>query len=282
LELRLTGCRVIITLVLMIMLTSVARAVEVPRRLIFAVVPSLVPEKLVSTFEPLVDFLSSRIDLAMRIETAPDYREFTRRTHEEQRYDFVLSSPHLAYLANNVANYDPLVRADAEPLRAVVVVRMTSDLRVAADLAKRKLAIPDELSIVTVLTRATLAREHIGFRRNVDVVLTPTVDAAFQLLLHGRVDAAAVSSSFLRAQLLPNVRDQIRVIIESDEVPQMTISVAPWVSQALRDQVRRVLLTMHESVQGGIVLRKMSFNGFVPAESKDYVSMRHVMRYLEY
>lgn len=278
-----TGFRVIITLgLVMVMLTAVARAAEQSRRLIFAVVPALVPEKLVATYEPLVDFLASRMERAMRIETAPDYREFTRRTHEEQRYDFVFSSPHLSYLANNVARYEPVARADAEPLRALVVVKNTSDIQTAADLAQRQLAVPDELSVVTALTRAALTRENIGFRRNVDVVLTPTVDAAFQLLLHGRVDAAAVSTSFLRAQILPKVREQVRVIVESDEVPQLTISAAPWVSQVLKDQVRQILLSMHENVQGGIVLRKMNFRGFVPAATKDYASMRQVMRYLEY
>lgn len=278
-----TQNRVYIAIVLTILtFTTPASGADSVRRLVFGVLPSLVPEKLIPLYEPLVDYIASRSELPIRIETAPDYREFVRRTHEEQRYDFVLVSPHLAYLAHQIARYTPLVRADAEPLRAVVVVRTASDIRRVSDLKGTQLAIPDELSVVTVMTRAILARENIGFRRNVDVVMTPTVDAALQLLLNGRVDGAALSSTFLTGRMLGSMREQIRIIVESDEVPQMTINIAPWVDRQVGDHVRSVLLAMHESIEGSIVLRKMGAKGYVMAAVKDYDGMRHVMRYLEY
>jgi hypothetical protein len=58
----------------------------------FGILPFISAEQLVISFSPLAHYLPKH--LSVRIETAPNFAEFARRTHEERRYDILFTAPH--------------------------------------------------------------------------------------------------------------------------------------------------------------------------------------------
>ena len=69
-----------------------SEAAEEP--LVFGFLPVVSPEWLVARFEPLVDHLSKALGVPVRMETAPEFAVFVRRTNEERRFDFLFTAPH--------------------------------------------------------------------------------------------------------------------------------------------------------------------------------------------
>jgi hypothetical protein len=68
-------------------------------QLVLGVLPFVSPERLERRFAPLADYLSHKLDFDVVIETAPSFRTFIERTTEANRYDLLLTAPHLYYLA---------------------------------------------------------------------------------------------------------------------------------------------------------------------------------------
>jgi ABC-type phosphate/phosphonate transport system substrate-binding protein len=59
-------------------------------QLVLGVLPFVSPERLARRFEPLALYLSGKLGVEIRLETAPNYGEFVKRTAEKNRYDILL------------------------------------------------------------------------------------------------------------------------------------------------------------------------------------------------
>ncbi len=77
---------------------AATRAAE-EARLVLGLLPILSPERLMRRFGPLADYLSGALGVPVVLETAPDYRQFVKRTAGERRYDLLFTAPHFYYLA---------------------------------------------------------------------------------------------------------------------------------------------------------------------------------------
>jgi len=92
-----------------------------PAHLTFGFLPIVSPERLVKRFAPLTAYLSRELGIEIRMETAPDFMTFVRRTHDEKRYDILFTAPHLYYLAHNNHGYHAVARVDRPGMQAVIV-----------------------------------------------------------------------------------------------------------------------------------------------------------------
>ncbi len=90
--------------------------------LVFGILPFISIEQLVYQFSPLADYLSGKLQVPVRIETAPDFVEFARRTHEETRYDILFTAPHFYTQAHRKAGYRLIASIDSPEMWAVIVV----------------------------------------------------------------------------------------------------------------------------------------------------------------
>jgi phosphonate transport system substrate-binding protein len=234
------------------------------------VLPAFSAEKLVATLEPLVDYLSEAVGTPLRMETARDFAEFLHRTHEEKRYAFLFTAPHLYLIAQEQVGYRALARVNGPPLRTVVVALRDGPIMEIAQLKGRAVASPDPLALISVQGLAMLRRAGMEPGRDLQIVTTPTMDASLQALLRERVDAALLIEPFLEDRTHPEVRNRLRVVGASDGVPNMPFSAAPWVDPALAEKIVAALLALPDTQAGSVILKKLSWQGFVVATPDDY------------
>jgi len=90
--------------------------------LVFGILPFISAEQLVFRFTPLAKYLSENLQVPVRIETAPDFVEFARRTHEETDYDILFTAPHFFTRASQKAGYRLIASVDSPEMWAVIVV----------------------------------------------------------------------------------------------------------------------------------------------------------------
>lgn len=237
--------------------------------LVFGFLPIVSSERLVRRFSPLVDYLSQQTGLEIRMETAPDFAAFIRRTREPGRYDILFTAPHLYYLAHRDSGYRAVARVAREHMKAVIVVPGDSDISAPAGLAGRRLATTDPLALATLLARALLRDAGLDPDTDLTLVATPSHNASLLAAYQGNTDAAVLMRPlYLRAPAA--VREQMKIIASTRGVPHMPIAVAPWVDEDLGGRLRRALLGLTRSARGRALLQQTGMPGFAPVRGDEY------------
>jgi phosphonate transport system substrate-binding protein len=243
------------------------------RTLIFGFLPILSAERLVTRFSPLVDYLSQRSHLDIRMETAPDFAEFIRRTQHGRRYDILFTAPHFFYLAEHERGYRALVRVDRPGMKAVVVVPAGSPIHTLPELRGQALATTGPLALSTLLIRGLLTRAGLDPDKDLRLVPTPSHIAALLSSQQGTTDASAVMLPVFR-QARPDIRDTMRIVAESGMAPHIPLGVAPWVDEDIGRQLQAILIEMSNDPEGRDVLSHLEWPGFVPVDEHEYDSVR--------
>lgn len=274
-------CAALLALTVIGLCSTVERAAAAPtsepdKPLLVGFLPAFNAERILGTFEPLLDYVAEKTGTRMRLETAPDMPEYMRRVVQEQRYAFTFMPPHL-YLNAEKVGYRAIAKITGTDLRAVFVTRNESPINTFSDLKGKQLAVMDDVALVTVLGLAKLRAVGLVPRQDVALIEVSNMDSCIQAVLRGRTDAAVVVEPFFKERLPADVRGQMRVFMTSDSVPHMPVSVAPWVDAELRDRVLAVLLGMSDDKEGAALLRRIAWQGFVQAQPGDYASLEKLM-----
>lgn len=236
---------------------------------IFGVLPIVSPEMLARRFEPLMDHLAGEIGVQIVMETAPNYAEFVRRTHEERRYDYLYTAPHFYFLAQREAGYRLMARVDGERLRAVIVARKDSGIAEPGDLCGKSIATPDPLAILTEMTRRRLIAAGCDPGTDTALVATPSHNASLYSAYRGAADAAGLGTvPFGRADA--GVRAEMRIVAETESVPNMPFSVAPWISDEEAAKFSDALVGLKAHEFGPALLEHLSWIGFARGDSAEY------------
>jgi phosphonate transport system substrate-binding protein len=112
------------------------------------------------------------------------------------------------------------------------------------------------------------------------VVQAGAHQTALEMVLDGRIDASAIDSTVLEAELRlrPEIAERLRVIEHLGPSP-----IPPWVihqdmPQTLRDAVRQAFLSMHTYSTGQEILSTGSIERFASVQDRDYDLIREMTR----
>ena len=274
------ACRVICYLLLFsfpaVAVTAERSSCQESGPLVFGFLPFISVEQLVFRFTPLVNYLSENLKVPVRIETAPDFVEFARRTHEESRYDILFTAPHFFTRANQKADYRLIASVDSPEMWAVIVVPKQSRIQTLQDLKGKRLATVPPLGLATLLVRKTLFEAGIDPDVDLDMVITPTHDASLLSAYHGVTDASALMQPPFEAASI-KVRDSMRIIARTESTPHIPISVAPWLSDACATEIKDLLVRMESTPEGRTVLEHNRFTGYRQGDPLVYERLNELL-----
>jgi len=240
--------------------------------LTFGFLPLVSSEKLVQRFAPLAHYLSAALNTSIRIETAPDFESFIRRTNNEKRYDLLFTAPHLFYLARKKADYRLLVRVDSPGMSAVIVAPQQGRIKTIQDLAGRKLATVDPMSLATLLVKKQLEENGLDPDTDMTLVTTPSHNASLLSSYYGATDASSLMMPHFKVAA-PEVRESMRVISVTEMTPHMPISAGPWIDSGCRDRMAIALIAMPSTPAGRDALKKAGFKRLVQSLTEVYDSL---------
>ncbi len=249
-----------------------AEPVNGTQHLTFGFLPIVSPERLVRRFAPLTDYLSQQLGVEIRMETAPDFATFVRRTRDTQRYDILFTAPHLYYLAHRERGYRAVARVDRPGMQAVIVAPRRLGIESLTELAGRRLATTDPLALATVLVRARLEEAAVDPDSDLVLIPTPSHNASLLSTYQGATDAAALILPLFR-RASPEIRDSMVILARTRMVPHMPISVAPWIPPGQAKQIGEALFALDETPEGRALLEHFHWPGFVPAREAEYAGL---------
>lgn len=230
------------------------------------VFPQLSARVIVETYQPLADFLAESIRKPVNLESAADFYTFHTRTLGGE-YDLVLTAPHLAWLAWKEGGYRPILTY-LEPAKGFVFVRADSPYRQLADLRGGSIATPDPYAIINIRLERELAKAGLVPGRDLRVTAVGSHTNAATHVNEKQSDAAVVGVfPFLR--LPKEIRDNLRVIAETSDLPSQVFLVpartTPAAEQAIRQAIEKFMLT----AAGQAFLQKTGFGGVRPLKNNE-------------
>lgn len=244
------------------LLPALAQAVETYS---FAVVPQYERRKVFAIWKPILDELQVRSGVRLELVTTMSVNEFGAAMKQGQ-YDFVFTNPYYIVKFHPVPGYIPLLR-DSEPIQGVVVVARDSPLRRPEDLQGKTLAVPTPNAFgASLMVQADLADLY-----RVAVVTKDgkSHTSSYYQVLNGLADAAGGVQKTLQEQE-PAVRDSLRVIYTTRNLPSHPVAAHPRVPASVRETIRRVWLEMALDPAVRPLLAKIPMQQAVATGMQDY------------
>ncbi|WP_374341024.1 phosphate/phosphite/phosphonate ABC transporter substrate-binding protein [Azonexus sp.] len=235
----------------------------------FSVVPQFERRVLFGIWQPIVDELEKRTGARFQLTTSLSVSDYERDVHRGV-YDFIYVNPYVMPNIEEQPGYVPLIR-DRKPLRGILVVRKDSPVRKVEELQGKTLAVPSMSALgASLLLRAELDRQY---KVKTQVVLAKTHSSVFLHVVNGFADAGGSVQKALSEQD-QRVRDALRVLYQTSEVPSHPLAAHQRVPAALREQVRKAFLDLSATPQGRELLGKIPMQEAVAASSEDYRPLR--------
>lgn len=260
------GRRLFRLLALGLLLT--AGLVEAAESYSFAVVPQFEQRKLFAIWKPVIDELNKRTGLELKLVATLTVPEFEREL-SRGNFDFVYANPYHILREVPRQGYLPLVR-DQYPLRGILVVRKDSPLKSPAELDGKTLAIPSFNALgASLLLRADLEQLY---KARVAPINAKTHSSVYLHVANGLAVAGGGVEKTLQEQD-PAVRDQLRILYTTRDMPSHPIAAHPRVPAAVRDRLQRALLDMARSEAGRQWLREIPMGNMIPTTISDYQPM---------
>jgi len=240
----------------------------------FGVFPNLSTRTLLEVHQPLADYLSNTLKRPVNIETAPDFASFVTRT-QDQRYDLVLTAPHLAYLAAEKTGYRPLYTYK-NPVRGLLVVRKESPFHEMKDMRGKTIAMPDPITLVAMVMKADLRKAGLLEGRDFAVIEAHTHNNAALLVRQGKADGGALG--LLPFQHLPEaIKNSLRPVAFTRSSPLSQVYLAsPKLPEADVKALSAALAGFKDTSAGRAFFQQGDLGGLAP------VSMSKLRMYKQF
>lgn len=235
----------------------------------FAVVPQFEQRKLYGIWKPVVDELSKRTGLQLKLVATLTVPEFERELSKGS-FDFTYANPYHILRESRRQGYIPLVRDDI-PLQGILVVPKSSPVRTVSELDGKSLAIPSPNAIgASLLIRADL--DNV-FRIRMTAINAKTHSSVYLNVATGAADAGGGVQKTLEEQD-PGIRDALRVLYTTRSIPSHPVSAHPRVIKTAREAIRNALLDMAATPEGRALLAEIPMTKPVTTSIEDYLAMQ--------
>jgi len=231
----------------------------------FGVVPQFEQRKLYAIWKPIIEELEKRTGLSFKLVSTLKIQDFEKE-FVNGRFDFAYINPYHATKAAKTEGYIPLV-ADSAPLRGILVVSKTSAITKPAELNGKLVAFPSPNALgASLLMRADLERLY-------HVTVKPLyVKSHSSVYLHVSQGLAAAGGGVEKTLKEQNkgIRDSLRVIYTTRDMPSHPVVAHPRVPKEHREKVRQALLEMDKTPGGRELLSKIPVKRLIATSMKEY------------
>lgn len=230
------------------------------------VLPYLSTERLFQYFTPMKAYLEVQLKRRIVLNTAPNFRTYVQRAANHE-YDIYQTAPHFALLAEVDSGYRRLARM-ARGLDAGVFVRREDPATRVEELRGRRVATPDRLAMTSVLGEQLL-RDH-GLEAGRDYILqdAATHNNALMRVVQNDADAALTSAAVLEHLPSP-VRNQLRLLAPTVQVPQLMIMASPKLSESDFRELSQAMLSFTHDGPGKEFFNMTGYLGIASITQKD-------------
>lgn len=211
----------------------------------FDVVPQFPAAKIYSTWSPLLQKIGQDAGLCFELRVASSIPEFEQRFLKGEP-EFVFLNPYHAVLAYQKRKYQPLLADEKEPLTGILVVRSDNPIKNLSDLKGKNVSFPAPNAFAaSLLIRAELAKQKI----DVNPVFVKTHSNVYRTVINKDAIAGGGVNNTLDNEA-PEVRQQLRILYETQAYTPHPIATHPSVSSEIRERFHKAVLKLTQDEEG--------------------------------
>ena len=234
------------------------------------VVPQFEARKLHEIWRPILDLLEKETGYKFKIRGSSSIPKFEQE-FAQGKFDFAYMNPYHLIIANDSADYIPLVRDHGRKLYGVLVVKKDSGITSPAQLNGKTLVFPAPNALGASLQMRQELHDKFGIEFKTNYVKTH--DSVYLNVLLGEASAGGGVQKTLNEQK-KQYKDMLRVIYQTQKVAPHPLAVLPDVPAEIRERVRDALLEIGQSKEGQELLSKIPMKKIGPASMQDYLPLK--------
>lgn len=235
-------------------------------------------------FEPMMAYVGRKAGVRIELKVLPRYGNIVSN-FQSQGLDGAFFGSFTYALAHARMGLNVLARPEnvdgVSTYHGMIFVRKDSGIRTAKDMAGKRMACVDKASTAGYLLPLAYLREN-GIldpgKHLKKLYFTGTNEDAILDVLNRKADVGAAKNTVFdrMAAKAPRIRNELRIVAISPEVPENALALRGDLEDAIQGRIRDALLGMHQDPAGREVLKKFGAARFVETADKDY---EPVLRY---
>lgn len=233
----------------------------------FGIVPQQSASRLARMWAPLLQRLSDELDVVVRFATSKDIPTF-EACLAAGAYDLAYMNPMHYTIFSDTVGYRALAHQSKKRLRGLIVVRRDSPIQSLEDLNGSEIAFPSPGAFgASVVPRAEMRALGVEFNPN----YVRSHDSVYRAVIAGLMPAGG---GVLRTfnSISPDMRDQLRIVYQTDAYTPHAIAAHAELPLALRQEIQNVLVQISE--QAPELTKTIGMEGFETADDQDWDDVR--------
>jgi len=234
--------------------------------LILGIFPYLSSRQLVKNFAPLLPALTRAVNIPVQLRTAADFGSFTDYL-TSGKFDIVLVQP-FEYEKAVSLGYIPLAMMK-ELTYGSFYVRKDSSFKSIRDFRGKIIAMAPKESAQSHLGRQALRNAGLKPGLDVRIKYVNTHDACLREVQR-KVAVACATAPIVLKMLPVDFANGLRQVGKSESMPGVVFLAHRRLSEQLREQLKKEILSWPNTANGKKILDSMQFGDFVAVDRKLY------------
>ena len=233
------------------------------------------PRMISLQFRDMAAYLTKQLGQKVIVEPVQSYERYMDRARQK-RYAFMFGPPSMAMEANALAGYEPVAKIPGL-LSAAFMSSADGDIAFPEDMKGKRIGMPDENSLMTMLAFAKLREMKIDPRKYFSSVFVfNDADDVISALKLNMIDVGVANSSLYNAWSAQG--HNLNLVLQSSGSPHLTFAVRGDLPADLKARVSQALLNAHKDpdmTKG--YFRRTGFPNFEPAGMSDYDGVKKLL-----
>jgi len=258
-----------------------------PLRIKIGLVPEEDIRKMAQRYQPLVEYLSKKINQKVILIFLDNYGEVCDKFIYKQLDAAFFGS--FSYALTHVkAEVEPIARPDyygTSTYRGLIIVREDSNIKNVSDMKDKRLALVHRATYAGYLYPLYYFKNHgvenlQGYFSK--VTYAASHDKAIYSLLRGEADIAA-SKDLVYQRIIkenPDLEKKLTILSASGPVPSNTLCVSKYLEPGLKDKLKNALLNLDNDPEAKIALESLGAVRFIETKDTDYQNLYDTIKAL--
>lgn len=250
----------------------------------FAVHPLHNPQKLMESYQPLINHINQDLDgVRIELEASRDYQVYEAKI-EQREPAFILPNPWQTLVAMQKGYNVIAMAGNADDFKGIFIVRKDANILVPKDLIGKTVAYPSPTALAAaIMPQYFLHQAGLSINNDIQNSYVGSQESSIMNVYLGSAAAGATWPPPWRAFVKdhPQEAAQLKVIWQTEPLLNNSVMVRDDVPLDLAEQVTKHLLNLHKSDQGQRVLGLMETEQFYAADNARYDLVRDYIQRFE-
>jgi len=237
-----------------------------------AVLPQRPPVTMHAAWRPLLDRLEKDVGVNLRLKLYESMTEFETSVGKGQA-DFIFTTPPQVVAARKNQGYIPLVRGSRK-IAGLLFVRKDSPIQSVSELQGKEIAFIGSWNVCSILVQQVLYKEQavLKFKQ----LYTGSMSNVIKHVLIGKAEAGSVLDTEFE-NMAPEIRDQLRPLLETKKIFPHPLSVHPRVPKPIQEKLAAAVVQLWEDKEGKVLLQAVKITEPARADYQhDYKNLEDI------